>query len=261
MPSVAGELQYPKWLAGKWRVTNTAVGFTMPLGARYVDPFLVQLAGEEVAASKTRQYSMRFVDDVPPPVAPALSVRQDQAFNSMEEERAFTASRGATIERGLYAVDPAHPHGRIVMDVRDLDPSPGDAPQGAGWEVRKTFRSQLELDVTWAAWEESRGSVGVDGSGGGAFVTSEIAVQRVRLPQERGVVESYLELLTRFERPSASSSTVRAQYRVVEYLSLPGLPDVPTAQSASARRLAKQAADQAVALLDYELIMERVADG
>ena len=32
VPSVAGELRYPSWMLGTWRVTNTVSSFTMPLG-------------------------------------------------------------------------------------------------------------------------------------------------------------------------------------------------------------------------------------
>lgn len=261
VPSMDGDLRYPQWLAGSWRATNTATGFSMPLGKRFVDPYLLRLGQQDATTGRQRQYLLSYEDGArPPPGQPTLTVRQQRPFSTIQEERAFTATKGTTIERGRYILDPPHPHGRIVLDVRD-DVTPErsvirgtDGPRelsraASAWEVRKTVRSQLELDVAWAAWEECDD---------GTFVTSELAVQRSVLPL--GVVdESYLEILFRFERPTGAEpqpDAVRASYRVAQYLSLPHATP-PAAATKEARTLARQAAGRAVALLDYDVLLER----
>lgn len=277
VPSFEGDLRYPTWLAGTWRVTNKAVGFTMPMGKRFVDPFLVTIAQQDLSAAKELTYTLRFNDQEQPPAAqPTLTVRQDRPFNTIAEERAFSASRGATVERGSYDCDAAHPHGRVLMAVRDDEPSGVRGverpPEGIAWEVRRVVRSQLELDIAWQRWEEttttaSRGGAigggvgggdGGGGGGGGRFVTSELAVQRASLPSPSSqmIDESFLEILTSFEQPAAADQPVRARYRVAQYLSLPGVPP-PKVTTPEARKLAKQAGFHAIALLDYEMTMER----
>ena len=263
MPSMDGDLRYPKWMAGKWRATNTAVGFTTPLGQRFVDPYLLKIGQSDATTSKQRRYLLGYEEGFPPPAEqPTLTVRQARPFSTIQEERAFTASKETVIERGVFTRNAAHPHGRVVLDVKN-DITPDGKPLspyvGAGWEVRKTVKSQLELDIMWAAWEES---------GDNAFVTSELAVQRAELP--RGAVdETYLEILFRFERQSLTGAAeeqspetapppnaVRARYRVAQYLSLPDAA-LPAAATKEARKLAKEAAGRAVALLDYDVLLER----
>ena len=56
---------------------------------------------------------------------------------------------------------------------------------------------------------------------------------------------------------TATSTTVRVRNRLVEYLSLPGVPPKPTA-SREARALERFAAGRAVSFFDYDWLMERV---
>ena len=286
MPSVPGDLRYPSWLAGTWRVTTTATGFSMPLGPRFVDPFLLRIATEEVRNKKQLQYVYRFVDDAPPPEGqPTLTVRQDRRYNAIEEEKAFIAARGATIERGMFVCNAAHPHGRVLLDVRDDNTRGlvsrellGDDVERkeATWVAKAVIRTQLSLDIAWAAWEErsSSGEGGGEGGGGrggegggrgdegGTFVTSELAVQRALLPS-RVIDESLIEILTSFERPSegvpgSQQKTMKARYRVAQYLSLPGVNSSAALSSEATRKLAKQADGRAVSVLDYDLLLEQI---
>ena len=234
----------------------------MPLGERYVDPLLIKVAREELAATSKLRYSARFVDigAAPDAAHPSLTVRHDRPFNIIEEEGAFTASRGTSVEGGTFSLSSSHPHGLVELDVRDDMPvERADLlAQYAAWEVVQTMRSRLAVDVAWAAWEEA---------GAGAFVTSEMTTQRLTTPRPadlggRGsptvVDESYLELVTRYEQPQAGSpDRMRARYRIAQYLSLPGAP-AAAASTSAARRLASQADGRAIALLDYDLEMERV---
>eukprot|EP00966_Prymnesium_polylepis_P275566 6366998-Prymnesium_polylepis.1 len=119
------------------------------------------------------------------------------------------------------------------------------------------FQFQTEIDILLAGWEETDSS----------FVTSELTAQRQLLPSRAvgGASEvvdtSFLELLTRFERPASERpQSVRARYRVVQYLGLPGVAPPAASASRAARALEMQAAGQAVSILDYDLLMERVED-
>ena len=266
--STSGDLRYPSWLAGKWHVTTTARDFSMPLGRRYVVPSLVRVSQQDLATKRQLQYSMTFTDGAADGTNDGeLTVQQSRAFNVIQEENAFTASRGSTVERGSYVCDQAHPHGRVLLDVRDDKPlgresSTSGLDKYASWEVRNVVRSQLEFDITEAAWEVSTGDDSVTGD---AFVTSELAVQRALFPS-RTIDETFLEILMRFERPSVppkaeatlaepvQPTTVRARYRVAQYLSLPGV-EPRLASTDAERNLARQAANRAVALLDYDLEM------
>ena len=268
-----GELRYPAWLEGDWRASCRSAGFEMPLGARFVDPELIA----EASRAAPRQYALRFVaaPGQPPAGQPELSVRQDRRFNHVEEERALISTQGFVVERGAYACDAAHPHGLSVLTILDtaagpsrpgsassgsMDPGGSGAmgPGGSSFEATPTFRFEEELEVLWTAWDTTEL--------GGTFATSELTAQRVLLPapgqamaEEAGT--SFLELLWRFERPAGAPmerpARVRARYRVAQYLGLPGVPAAASATPA-ARNLARQAAGQAVSILDYELVMERV---
>lgn len=255
--SVAGELRYPAWLEGTWRASCSSAGFSMPLGAKFVDPSLIAEARKQVR----REYQLRFVSAPPHAGQPALSARQDRRFNLLEEERAFVAS-DFVVEGADYACDTAHPHGRGLLTVLDTRAVPDQAggAQGARYAATPSYRFQEELEVLWAAWEDVEPAAPV----AGVFVTSELTAQRVLLPtpgRSSSMEEastSLLELLWRFERPSWTSSSgqqpasVRARYRVAQYLSLPGVA-VAASATRDARTLERQAAGRAVSIIDYDL--------
>lgn len=261
-PSAGGDLRYPAWLAGTWRVTNTNgdPAISLPLGPRFVDPLLI----EEAQRRSSRRYLLRYVDSPTdgcgPPIA-GLSVRQDRRFNAIQEEGAFIEPAGFVVEGGTYMCDSAHPHGMVKLSILDQDATAGlrdrgDASTSGTYEVlpRVAFRSTSELDVVWAAWEPESDV---------AFVTSELVVQRELLPTGETLATTFLEQLTRFERPSADQrpAAIKARYRVVVYLSLPGVGGPRTRTSSRTREeraLEKDARGQAVAMLDYELAMVRV---
>jgi hypothetical protein len=194
VPSAAGDLRYPAWLAGTWRVENTAAGFSMPLGSRFVNPYVIRIAEKEVSTAKKEQYLLRYVDGaVPPEGQPSLMVRQARPFNTIQEERASGAARGSKVERGTFACNAAHPHGRILLDVLD-EQTDGVESSGGSWEALRVFRHQMELDIGWAAWESAVSTTTTGSSS--VFVTSELAVQRALLPS-RPIDESFLEILMR----------------------------------------------------------------
>ena len=253
--SMPGDLRYPAWLAGTWRVTNRGDGFSMPLGPRFVDPELVAEARKAVRL----QYGARFTKAPLLAGWPSLSVRQDRRFNEMQEEGAFISSGGFVVERGTYACDDAHPHGTVLLDVLDTDVAGQgllrSAANGAV-DVRPTFRFKTAVDILWASWELTDD----------AFTTSELTVQRQLVPGANGKSEevdvTFLELLTRYERPASDQPrVVRARYRVVQYLNL-NIPGVaaPVAVTRAARELEKKAAGQAISILDYDLLMEAVGE-
>ena len=205
-----GELRYPAWLKGTWRVRNSISGFSMPLGKVFVDDFLRATAIEDVDAALPLTYTLSFVDAPPPPSEPALRVAQDRRFNAVEETAAFCSTDGLVVTSGRYDVTATHPHGLILLEVGDADPRKG----GGGSRKDSAARgatAQIEIDILWATWDAAASK--------GAFVTSELAVQRTTLPADEyfdqpAVETTYLEIITRFERPNTSAApTLRPSCR------------------------------------------------
>ena len=231
----------------------------MPLGAAFVDSFLRATAQEDVNAAESYSYTLSFVDAPPPEADPTLPVAQDRRFNAVEETAAFLSSEGVLVTRGAYEVSAAHPHGRISLEARDPNAA-GDSKAGAAVVGRgDSGTSKIELSIEWAAWDESASA--------GAFVTSELAVQRTLLPADAyfdaAVDTTFIEILTRFERPSAnarSATIVRARNRLVQYLSLPGI-EPPAGSSSRARALERLANGRAVSFFDYDWVMEKLDAG
>ena len=269
-----GELRYPSWLKGTWRVRNSISGFSMPLGKVFVDDFLRASAIEDVDAAVPLTYTLSFVDAPPPPSEPALSVAQDRRFNAVEETAAFCSTDGLVVTSGRYDVTATHPHGLILLEVGDADPRKGGAGAVGSRKDSATrgATAQIEIDIVWAAWDAAASK--------GAFVTSELAVQRTTLPADEyfdqpAVDTSYLEIITRFERPTtspvltqpgssrststATTTTVRARNRLVQYLTLPGVPSGVESRERAAK-LARLADGRAVSFFDYDWVMEKVTD-
>ena len=267
--SAPSDLRYPEWLKGTWRVNNTISKFTMPLGAAFVDPFLRATAQEDVNAAQTLSYTLSFVDAQPPPSDLSLCVKQDRRFNAVEETAAFLASEGVVVTNGAYEVSAPYPHGRITLETRDPNAA-GDSKVGSAASVVGRGdgdvggKSRIDLSIEWAAWDEA--------ASGGAFVTSELAVQRVVLPRDAYFDESvdttFLEIITRFERPRITAGSngkpvVHARNRLVEYLSLPGIDASAGSDGGGSRARAQErlANGRAISFFDYDWVMEKVDDG
>jgi hypothetical protein len=296
--SRAGELRYPSWLAGSWRVSNTIEQFTMPLGPALVDAFTRAVAEDDVDEAQTLQYTLRFMR-VPPPgkadededekeeegAIGEFPVAQDRAFNAAQETDAFLGPDGGSVRGCQYEVTPLHPHGRLVLDV--LDPPDEDGK-------RSSVSSRVELTFEWVQW-------GVADSG--AFVTSELVRQRTTRPPTAFAPAlddtSYLEILTSFARappPAPRSrrrlaptkrgiegggdggreSVVRVRNRLVQYLELPrsaagstssstprvrSRPNEVAASGRDAEARAMLAGGRAVSFFDYNWKMERIDAG
>ena len=242
----------------------------MPLGNAFVDGFTRATAQEDIDAAQTLEYTLRFVEATAPPLEPALSVAQDRRFNAVEETSAFLAGEGIVISSGAYEISAAHPHGRIALVVRDPN-SVGDSKAGSDAR-RDAGQSSIELCIEWAAWDADASA--------GAFVTSELAIQRVTLPPDEyfdqaAIDTSYLEIITRFEKPTVSVGSasgtaaqrrprtiVKARNRLVQYLALPGVetPSAGQPSSSRARGLERLAAGRAVSFFDYDWVMEKIEE-
>ena len=274
--SVPGILSYPPWLAGDWQCTTRAKAFAMPCGSKFVDPYLIKVASRDVQAANKLHYKLHF-DKKPADGAPSgLTVIADRLRNTIEEEGAFIAARGYTVERGSYSCNADHPHGRVVLDVLEGAKAPalnGEGPRtDKVFEVRLLTRSKLEFETVWAASEET---VAADGTK--CFVTSELCVQRALFPDgsagsSRGSYEvfdtQFLELITRYELPPPATpagvdgedhpESIRASYRIAQYLGgLPGVATSPQGVSQRSEVLERQAAGRAIALLDYDLLLTK----
>jgi hypothetical protein len=235
---IDGELRYPEWLKGKWRVRSTVTGYTMPIGERFIDEFTRVLAREDVDTRLQLTYELSFVGVAPPAGASALSVAQEKLDNAVAETDAFLSVDGPRVVGGRYEIDRDHPHGRTVLTVRSADRDGGFV---------------LDQRVVWAASEAPSSAV---------FITSELVVQT---GTNAGATEpsdvSYYEILTRFERSSRGGG-VRARYRLAQYLTLPGVRAVGPGvrddeEGRQLRALAKLANGRAVSFFDCEWTMER----
>jgi len=251
----------------------------------------------ELSKDVSLRFRLRFVDAPAPVDQPSLRMRQDRRFNEIEEVSAFLSPSALLVEGATYACcDAANPHGGVLLEILDPDATAA----GSSGRVRVPFRYRSAVDILWAAWEEGAGSGGGGGggaaststatattAGASSFVTSELTEQRELLPGEAEPIQTtFFELLWRFERPPSASggatataaqqrpaqqplplgSVVHARYRVAQYLSLPGLPPAPPPLGAPAggkamrALLERDAAGRAVAIIDYDLRMERVGD-
>ena len=265
--SFPGDARYPPWLAGTWRINNTPAGFSMPLGVRAVDRVLVEEARAEAAAAKPVVYLQRFTG------APSTGwIRQDRQFNAIAEEGAFVEPRGFAVERGTYLCDEEHPHGRVLLDIVDRGGDGSKVSGSAAVTVSAATRSKLELETLWVAWEETPLLSPVDASNGAApaFVTSELVVQRALFPtavanRDEVLDTSYLEILWQFEPQSSAAqpNSVKARNRVAQ------LSVLERSNEAGGRARSRGSGDattlldrlgmgQAVSILDYDVIMERV---
>ena len=298
--SVPGDLRYPSWMKGTWRVRNSLSKFGMPLGSAFVDGFTRATAQEDIDAAQAYQYTLSFVSAPSPPGEPDLCVAQDRRFNAVEETGAFLSTDGLIVTDGLYEVTPSAPHGRILLSVGDAN-ARGDSraaeltsTTGAtslfvpavelGLEQQPTVlaatstnsSTTIDLRIVWAIWEQKASK--------GAFVTSELAVQTTKLPADdwnpnESYETSIFEILTRFERPVKRKSgkngqeVVRARNRLVQYLSLPkedgsdefyyasSPENVGDAESARAAKARETLArGRAVSFFDYDWIMERAPE-
>lgn len=268
VPSVSSDLRYPRWLQGTWRVSNTITRFSMPLGSAFVDSFTRATAQEDVDAAQTLSYLLKFDETLLPSESdPELCVAQDRRFNAVEETGAFLSGEGLVVADGSYQVNEQHPHGRIDLVVRDPD-AIGDSRAAASAARQDSTTTRIELSIEWAAWDAA--------ASGGAFVTSELAVQRVMLPpdqyfSESAVDTSFLEIITRFEKPQRimraggannshrrPTTVVRARNRLVQYLSLPGIDTLDKGATKRSRGLERLAAGRAVSFFDYDWVMELV---
>jgi hypothetical protein len=239
VPSVAGELRYPSWMLGTWRVTNTVSSFTMPLGDGFVDAFTRAVAEDDVSQATPITYTLRFVPAAPPADDPTLCVAQDRRFNAIEETNAFLGGDGGEVRGATYEVSAAHPHGRLLLEV--VDP-PEEQGGRAGGGASPTV-SNLDIAFEWARW---------DRADSGAFVTSELVRQRSRRPpstyEDALDEESFLEILTSFKRvpppkkrprgasPDAAAAppeVIRVRNRLVQYLELRGVGDPPVPRGGS----------------------------
>lgn len=250
-----GDLRYPQWLEGTWRARNRIAQFSMPLGRAFVDAFTQATAEEDVALQEELEYLLRYTRTSPVGEEPTLTVAQDRQFNAVEETNAFLGDDGA-VRTCVHEVNPAFPHGHLVIDVLDAVDEAGGGGKGT-----KQGSTRIELTVLWAQWGEASG---------GAFVTSELIRQRVtRAPgayEPVGQDEvTLLEVLTRFERVASSrpsaSPRVRVRNRIAQYLSLPGLgPEADAGLRGKRMEIAKIANGRAISFFDYDWELERIDD-
>ena len=196
VPSRVAELRYPSYMIGTWRVRNTLRQFSMPLGSRFLDPFVAAVAQEDLASASTLTYLLRWVaapraeqgsprpelalEPVSTMLTPAkmaaaaqpgameLGAVQDRAFNAREETDAFLGADGGVVGACTYVVDAAHPHGALrleVLEPRD-DGAPALARDAAGAAARargaasdesaQAAPTSIDLDIEWTQWDEVR---------------------------------------------------------------------------------------------------------
>lgn len=268
VPSLPGELRYPEWMLGTWRVTNVLQSFSMPLGSAFVDDFTRLSAKEDIDNGEELEYLLRWV---PAPESVAgddpLCAAQDRAFNALQETAAFLGDEEVAVEGARYGAPPGAPHGLLELRLRDDDPGELGARGGGG--ARPSTSTEISLRVEWCRWELAdrggrQGRPAARGGGGASFVTDELLSQTVvtRAGSKRATREStLLETITKFEeRPPTPAAPARivARNRIIQYLLPTGSARKPPSRDEATR--AALAGSRAVAVFDYAWVLEPASD-
>ena len=256
--SQTGQLHYPNWLLGSWRLHNAITGFTMPLGSAFADGFTAYSARDDIHREVAYDYSMRFlaapVGEDAAAEAAGFGVIQDRAYNAAEETRAFLEDDGVRVERSRYSSDrQVAPHGLIILELEE------DGAEAA--------RTTIQLEVQWCQWQLLEN---------GAFVTDEMILQRLTTSGVAGqqpISEfTCIESITCFEPPrrearrgsgQSERETVRARNRLAQYLLPSAALDgkVPSKAESRADRMAALAGGRAVTFFDYDWTLTRAGSG
>ncbi len=113
----SGDLVYPEWMAGTWKVTSTLVDLAAPLAPEIVTP---GFEGNRRQLNQPVSFVVRFVKEQPPiaglKIFPQIGYKSpnlvaDRAFNSLNLARAYLGDEAVL----LVKVDPDSPNRQITF--------------------------------------------------------------------------------------------------------------------------------------------------
>ena len=218
-------LVFPPWMEGRWLVRSRPLSTAAPLGRRFLPTDLARMKVGDTSAAPGLEYEVRFARR-----AADGAVVSDRANNLRAVQDAAAGYR--RVEEVRYSADAA----KISVSYSPFGPN-GTYP-GA---------SRAEVYLNWRRQSQPR----ADAS---AFAFAE-ATRTVFLSQRRELsTVSDAETLCSFQRTSEAAggggNEVLARQRVLRFLT-------PNPNSIEGE-LWSQAQGRAVALLDYELRLERL---
>ncbi|MEH2041896.1 DUF6816 family protein [Nostoc sp.] len=113
----SGDLVYPEWMAGTWKVTSTLVDLAAPLAPEIVTP---GFEGNRRQLNQPVSFVVRFMKEQPPiaglKIFPQIGYKSpiliaDRAFNSLNLARAYLGDEAVL----LVKVDPDSPNRQITF--------------------------------------------------------------------------------------------------------------------------------------------------
>lgn len=213
-------LVFPPWMEGRWLVRSRPLSTAAPLGRRFLPADISRMRIGDTSAAPGLEYEVRFARR-----AADGAVVSDRANNLRAVQDAAAGYR--RVEDVRYSADAA----KISVSYSPFGPN-GTYP-GA---------SRAEIYLNWRRQSQPRAEAS-------AFAFAE-ATRTVYLAQRRELsTVSDAETLCTFER-AQDGGTVLARQRVLRFLT-------PNPNSIEGE-LWSQAQGRAVALLDYELHLERL---
>lgn len=215
-------LVFPPWMEGRWRVRSRPLSTAAPLGRRFLPSDLARMRIGDTSDAPGLEYEVRFARRAADGV-----VVSDRANNLRAVQDAAAGYR--RVEEARYSADAA----KISVSYSPFGPN-GTYPGASRAEIYLNWRRQSQPLA-----EES------------TFAFAE-ATRTVYLAQRRELsTVSDAETLCSFERFGGNGGGgVRARQRVLRFLT-------PNPNSIEGE-LWSQAQGRAVALLDYELNLERL---
>ncbi|MBD0267224.1 MAG: hypothetical protein ICV77_02910 [Cyanobacteria bacterium Co-bin8] len=190
-----GDLAYPTWMAGTWRMTTTLVDLAAPLAPEITTP---GFEGNQAFLNQIVECQVRFVPAISKvlPLKPAAETVSDRAFNGLSLARAYLGEDAVKSVK----VDPQNPNRQVTILRRD---------RIRGESSVRTLESTVKERATEAPAADT-------------FVTSEVFQQVFR-----GMAQPYLnevETTTAYRRLAGSDPAIEADQVTAIYLS-PQDPD------------------------------------
>lgn len=212
-------LVFPPWLEGEWRITSDILGVAAPLGRKFLPPDL----------ARVRLGSISPEDGVAP-------LQYDVRFFRRASDQAVVSDR----ERNLRAVqDASAGYARVASVV--FDGSATLSVKYSPFGKNGTFPGESRAEVYIQRRRQSTPTASAE-----RFAFAE-ATRTVLLAQGRSVTISDAETINEFTR--LDPDHIVARQRVLRFLT----PNPNSAEGV----LWQEARGRAVALLDYELRLER----
>lgn len=186
-----GDLAYPEWMAGTWRMTTTLVDLAAPLAPEVVTP---GFEGNRQMVNQVVECPVRFVpaQGIKSGILPVMNrppeIVPDRAFNGLSLARAYLGAEAVKAVK----VDPTNPNRQVTLLRSD-----------------RTLESTVKERATETPAEDT-------------FVTSEVFQQVFR-----GTAQPYLnevETTTAYRRLPGNSPAIEADQVTAIYLS-PQDPD------------------------------------